>query len=247
MGIHMHLAILMTNTDESDFAAAHPKDGEKFTDLIQLVRPDWTTEVFAVKDGVFPDDLARFDGVMITGSPASVLGDAPWVARLLGLIRDMDAAGMPMFGACFGHQAIALALGGTIGRNPGGWVHGLTRNQMLDRPDWAQDLPDEVRLYGSHVEQVTALPKGAKVLSQSEGCDVTGFAIGGRVYTTQHHPEMTAGFIAALTDELAPQMGPDLAAQARASLAEPSDMMAFATSIARFFEQAAGIRDRANV
>jgi len=238
----MHLAILMTNTDESDFAAAHPKDGEKFTDLIQMVRPDWTTEVFAVKDGVFPDDLARFDGAMITGSPASVLGDTPWVARLLDLIRDMDAAGVPMFGACFGHQAIALALGGTIGRNPGGWVHGLTRNRMLARPGWAQDLPDEVRLYASHVEQVTSLPAGAEILSESQGCDVSSFAIGGRIYTTQHHPEMTANFIAALTEELAPAMGPDLAGIAHASLANPSDMTAFATSIARFFEQAQSIR-----
>lgn len=234
----MHLAILMTNTDESDFADAHPRDGQKFTDLIQLVRPGWTTEVFAVKDGVFPDDLTRFDGVMITGSPASVLGDAPWVAQLLDLIRDIDAAGMPMFGACFGHQAIALALGGTIGRNPGGWVHGLTRNKMLARPSWAQDLPDEVKLYASHVEQVSTLPDGAEVLSESDGCGVTSFAIGGRIYTTQHHPEMTADFIAALTDELAPALGPDMAATARKSLAEESDMETFATSIARFFEQA---------
>ena len=235
----MHLAILMTNTDESDFADAHPKDGEKFTDLIHLVRPDWTTKVFAVKDGVFPEDLTGFDGAMITGSPASALGESPWVARLLDLIRDMDAVGMPMFGACFGHQAIALALGGTVGRNPGGWVHGLTRNKMLARPDWAQDLPDEVKMYGSHVEQVTALPEGAEALSRAEGCDVTGFAIGDRVYTTQHHPEMTADFIAALTEELAPQMGPEVAGIARASLEDRSDMTAFATSIARFFDQAA--------
>lgn len=234
----MHLAILMTNTDESDFADAHPKDGEKFTDLIQLVRPDWTTEVFAVKDGVFPGDLAGFEGVMITGSPASVLDDAPWVARLLDLIRDLEAAKVPMFGACFGHQAIALALGGAVGRNPGGWVHGLTRNRMLARPDWTRDLPGEVKLYASHVEQVTALPAGAKTLSQSAACDVTSFAIGGHIYTTQHHPEMTADFIAALTKELAPAMGTTLAGKARASLAEKSDMQTFASSIARFFEQA---------
>lgn len=235
----MHLAILMTNTDESEFAQAHPKDGEKFADLIHLVRPGWTLEVFAVKDGVFPADLSRFDGAMITGSPASVTGEADWIARLLDLIRAMHAAGMPIFGACFGHQAIALALGGTIGRNSGGWIHGLTRNRTLTRPGWARDLPDEVRLYGSHVEQVTALPEGAVPISRSEGCDVTGFVLGDTIYTTQHHPEMTPEFIAALTEELAGDLGPDLAARARASLAERSDMTVFAESIARFFEQAA--------
>lgn len=234
----MHLAILMTNTDESEFAQAHPKDGEKFTSFIQLARPDWTTEVFSVKDGVFPDDLTRFDGVMITGSPSSVRNDAPWVAQLLALIRDLSDAQKPMFGACFGHQAIALALGGAIDSNPGGLVHGLTRNRVISRPDWAADLPDEVLLYASHGEQVTALPEGTVILSASQGCDVSGFAIGTHIYTTQHHPEMTQEFIAALTAEMADYMGPELTARAYESFSEPSDMVVYAESVARFFEQA---------
>lgn len=234
----MHLSILMTNTDDSDFARAWPKDGERFADLIRRVRPGWTTEVFAVKDGVFPDDIARFDGAMITGSPASVLDPLAWVARLLDLIRAMDAAGLPMFGACFGHQAIALALGGAVGANPGGWVHGLVRNRIVARTGWTADLPAALSLYGSHVEQVTALPQGARVLARSEGCAIAGFAIGGRVYTTQHHPEMTAGFIAGLTEKMADDLGPEVAARARAALAGPAHGAEFAESIARFFERA---------
>lgn len=234
----MHLAILMTNTDESAFAQRHPKDGEKFTAFIRRARPDWTVEVFAVKDGVFPDSLGRFDGAMITGSPASVHDAAPWIARLLDLIREMAARKLPLFGACFGHQAIALALGGGVGRNPGGWVHGLTVNRIEARPAWAADLPDPVRLYGSHVEQVSDLPEGARVLTSADGCAVTGYCIGKTIYTTQHHPEMTPGFIAALTDELADKLGPEAVARARASLEEHSDMDAFAESVARFFEQA---------
>jgi len=235
----MHLAILMTNTDESAFSAHHPKDGEKFADLIHMVRPGWTLEVFAVKDGVFPENLSRFDGAMITGSPASVRSGAAWTEQLLELIRAMHAARLPLFGACFGHQAIALALGGAVGHNPGGWVHGLIRNETLARPNWARDLSDVVGLYGSHTEQVTALPEGAVPLSRSEGCPVSGFAIGQTVYTTQHHPEMTPAFIAALTEEMVGDLGPDLAARARASLTVPADRAAFAESVARFFEQAA--------
>lgn len=234
----MHLALLMTNTDESDFAQDHPRDGEKFTTLVHLVRPDWRVEVFNVKDGVFPDDITDFDGVMITGSPSSVRSGAAWIDRLLQLVRDAHAAQVPMFGACFGHQAIALALGGTIGPNPGGWVHGLTRNTMVHRPDWARGLPDVVRLYGSHTEQVTTLPEGAKPLSTSEGCPVSSFAIGNSIYTTQHHPEMTRHFITALTEEMADTLGPGLTARAYASFSEFSDMEPFAASIARFFEQA---------
>jgi GMP synthase-like glutamine amidotransferase len=69
------------------------------------------------------------------------------------------------------------------------------------------ELPDPVRLYGSHSEHVTQPPEGAEVLTRSEGCPIAGFAIGSHVYTMQHHPEMTPGFIAALTDELAGAMG----------------------------------------
>lgn len=242
----MHLALLMTNTDESAFAQGHPKDGEKFTDLVHLVRPAWTTDVFSVKDGVFPDTLDGFDGIMITGSPASVHDPQDWVDRLLDLIREAADRRLPMFGACFGHQAIALALGGGIGRNPGGWVHGLTRNQMLVRPEWASDLPDVLKLYGSHVEQVTELPDGGVAISRSEGCDISGFMLGHTIYTTQHHPEMTAGFIAALTEELADDMGADLYEKAKGSLTEPSDMEVFAESVARFFEQAVSRAQPAN-
>ncbi|HBN30630.1 MAG TPA: glutamine amidotransferase, partial [Rhodobacteraceae bacterium] len=52
----MHLAILMTNTDETPFADDHPRDGEKFQILLNEARPDWTFEIFTAKDGVFPND-----------------------------------------------------------------------------------------------------------------------------------------------------------------------------------------------
>lgn len=234
----MHLAILMANTDESNFAAAHPRDGAKFTALIQSVRPDWTTEVFAVKDGRFPADLSTFDGVMITGSPASVHDSDPWVADLLHLIRRMVAARLPLFGACFGHQAIALALGGQVGPNPGGWVFGRIEIQATDPAPWMDPLPPQAGVYAAHVEQVTALPAGARILSASPDCPVGGFAIGGHVYTTQYHPEMTPAFIAALVEHLKDDKPAEVIARARASLDRPADTRPFAETIARFFEQA---------
>ena len=234
----MHLAVLMTNTDESAFSRRHPKDGEKFADLIHRVRPDWQLTVYPVKDGVFPEDLTGYDGVIITGSPASVNSGADWVARLLDLIRQTANDGLAMFGACFGHQAIAKALGGRVGANPCGLAHGLSHNTVTHRPGWAKDLPADLRLYASHKEHVTALPDGARVICASDTSPVTGFAIGTRIYTTQHHPEMSREFIAALTEEMAPEMTPQNLAQARASLTEPADSDIFAETVARFFEQA---------
>jgi GMP synthase-like glutamine amidotransferase len=234
----MHLAILMANTDESDFADCHPRDGAKFTTLIQSVRPDWTTQVFAVKDGEFPADLTAFDGAMITGSPASVHDPHPWIADLLTLIREMNAAHLPLFGACFGHQAIALALGGQVGPNPGGWVFGRTETRITEPAPWMSTLPATTALYAAHCEQVTAMPAQARALTTSPECPVGGFAIGTHVYTTQYHPEMSPGFIAALIEHLKDDKPAEVIARARASLAKPADSEPFADSIARFFEQA---------
>lgn len=233
----MHLAILMTNTDESAFAKARPRDGEKFTTLIKEARPTWTTEVFSVKDGVFPDDLSRFDGVMITGSPASVHDDAPWIGQLFDLIRYMDEQKIPMFGACFGHQAIAVALGGEVVKNPNGWVHGATRvTAILDLP--FEESPDSMTLYASHSEQVTSLPDEAVSVTCGEGCAIGGFMKGNHIFTSQYHPEMSDAFIADLIEETADYVGPEVTARARASLTKKADRAEIAQQIAGFFEWA---------
>jgi GMP synthase-like glutamine amidotransferase len=232
----MHLAILMTNTDESDFAQMHPKDGEKFSQMIALVRPQWRCTTFSVKDGHFPDDLFSYDGAMITGSPASVRDDAEWITKLFDLIRDAHAQKFPLFGACFGHQAICVALGGTIARNKMGWGHGILRNWGVSPLPW-RDCMSEFYLYGSHIEQITIPPIGATVVSASESCDIAGITVGDHIFTTQHHPEMTHDFIVALVDELADYVGPNVTQAAQKALsANQVDMRLYADEIAQFFE-----------
>lgn len=232
----MRIAVLMTNTDETDFAQKHPKDGEKFTSLIKTVRPDWDLDIYSTKDDIFPEDITMFDGVLITGSPASVHEDLAWVARLLKQIRVAYDANVPMFGACFGHQAIALALGGAVTRNPNGWAFGLLEMQVTKRAPW-YDGPTTLLQYGAHVEQVTQLPDGAEAIFSTEGCPVAGFVLADRVYTTQNHPEMTPEFIAALVEEYADKLDADVAERAQHSLGRIADRDAFARSIVRFFEQ----------
>lgn len=234
----MRLALLMTNTDESDFAQRHPKDGEKFARLIQSVRPAWQVTFYSVKDGVFPTDITAYDGVMISGSPASVHDTDAWVGQLFELIRDIYAKGIPMFGACFGHQAIAMALGGRVGPNPKGWVFGLTHADIVHKTSWMQGLPATLKQYGAHIEQVIEMPKNAVVISANSTCPVAGFHIGNTIYTTQNHPEMTSDFMAALVAEYAPKLPADVAVTAKASLADSAGTSVYANSIAQFFENA---------
>lgn len=226
----MRLAILMANTDESTFAQAHPDDGEKFTALIRVVRPNWTFDVFSVKDGVFPPTL-NYDGLLITGSPASVHDGMAWINRLEALIRQAVTNRVPMFGACFGHQIIAQALGGTVSRNPDGWV--LGRVETIFVPD-GRTVP----IYAAHKEQVTILPENAKIIATTSGCEVAGFSIENHILTTQYHPEMSKEFIAALLEAFADEIGHDVTLTATQTLKSGTDMTALAEWIAAFFEQA---------
>ena len=234
----MQIAVLVTNTDRSDFAALHPRDGEKFRALLQGVRPGWQVTGFDLTLGEFPVTLAGFDGVVIGGSPASVHDQEPWIDRLDRLIRQIVAAGTPLFGACFGHQAIALALGGTVAENPGGWVLGVTTTRITARAPWMTGVATTLRMNAAHSEQVTHLPPGAEVLSGNDDCPHGIYRIGTTVFATQYHPEMTDGFMAALVEEFGPDLPPEIHAKASTSLAPAADTALFAAWIARFFDGA---------
>lgn len=230
----MHIAILVTNTDISAFAARFPDDGAKFSTLLGDKRPDWRFSVFAVAKGRFPESLDHFDGLVVTGSPASVHDKDPWIGALLELLRQAVIRKLPVFGACFGHQALAMALGGMVGKNPSGWVFGRVETEVSNPGPW--QAGGKFGAYAAHTEQVTRAPAGAIVLGETPDCPIASFAIGDHVFTTQYHPEMTHDFIAALIEKIADGLGQEGAEHARASLKRPADNARMAAEIVQFFE-----------
>ena len=228
----MRIAILMSNTDESEFAQQHPKDGAKWQALLAPLLPEARFSVYSVKDGQFPADDSLYDGWIVTGSPASVHDLDPWLEQLFALIRQIVAHETPLFGACFGHQAIAMALGGHVTQNPGGWVFGTTETTVINPPPWMTAGP--IRQYAAHIEQVVDLPDGAQVVMGNADCPVGGYVIGDHVFTTQYHPEMTHGFIGALIDELADQKPTEVINAARASLSQTAENGRFGRWIVAF-------------
>ena len=232
----MRIGILMTNTDLSAFGQRHPHDGEKFEGLLKPLRPDWTFETVMVRDGVFPKDAGAFDGYIITGSPASVHDDLPWIAPLFSLIREIDLRRIPTIGCCFGHQAIAAALGGEVGLNPRGWGLGAADTHFARTDPCMQPHRKTIRLHAAHNEQVTKLPLGAVLLGGDDACPAAAYQIGGHILTTQYHPEMTPDFIAALVDELGGELTPADIARAKTELARPAESGVFAEWMVRFLE-----------
>ena len=235
--MNLRLAVLLTNNDTSAFAAHFPNDGQKVVQLLQPLRPDWSFEVVPVKDGVLPASPKAFDGYVITGSPASVNDDhLPWVGQLLDFIHAVDAVRQPLIGLCFGHQAVARALGGQVARNEAGWGLGTAPTHwQVDRP-WMRPAQATITLMAAHNEQVTRMPEGAVCLGGSDFCPIGSMQIGQHIWTTQFHPEMPRVFMQALLSYLADKLDADTMAHAHASLANAADVPLFGQWMAQFFD-----------
>lgn len=234
----MHLAVLMANTDESAFAQRHLSDADKWRSLVFAQCPDCKISVYSVKDGIFPKgEPSQFDGLIITGSPASVHEGSPWQTRLMLTIQQAVKVGVPVFGACYGHQAVALALGGTVGYNEGGWTFGVTQTDVTNPAPWMGGFSGPMLLNAAHKEQVTTAPDGAQIINSSSDCPIGGFQIGESVFTTQYHPEITPDFMAALIEELSGELSPDVTDRARSSLMHQPENALFGKWVMQFFLQ----------
>ena len=193
------LGILQTNHDRTvEIGDAFPDDAHRFRDMFDAQDDRFDYRVYMTIGGEVPKDLSEQDAFMITGSPLSVLDPHIFTDDLMDFIRRCDAAKKPLFGACFGHQAIALALGGTVKKSPQGYNVGVEETTFTARRDCMQPAQDKLPMYMFHEDAVTALPEGCELLGTSPNCQIASFAKGAHILTTQAHPEIDARFMTAL-------------------------------------------------
>ena len=233
------LAILTTFEGDLPFTTRHPDDGEKVRSALAPGLPGWDFSVFRVSEDHWPaDDAPAPDAWLVTGSPASVHDDRPWIRQLLALLAGLHAQRRPMVGLCFGHQAIATALGGRVGLSPGGWRVGTAALPLTRPRPWMQPARAALTLYAAHNEQVLALPPGAEAVGGDAFCPVGAMAIGRHVFSTQYHPEFSPSFMADLLQAMAGQLPEDLLATGRLQIVQPADGALLMRWIAQFLQQA---------
>ncbi len=124
--------------------------------------------------GEFPDTLAPYAGIFLSGSPHGAYEDIPFIHREHGLIRDAATLGIPMLGICFGSQILASALCGPdqVFRRPSCEVG----HEWLDvHADAARDpvafgLVPRVRMFVWHNDEVRAGHPDMVVLASTDAC-----------------------------------------------------------------------------
>lgn len=143
-------------------------------------------------DGRLPD-LAEADAWIVTGARSSVLDADERVESLLAWIRDAIEREVPLLGVCYGHQAVAAALGGRVERHPAGWEIGTVTVELTDqgRADpLFEGLPSRFLVQTTHEDQVVELPPGAVLLARNDHTACQALAVGASCRTVQFHPEV---------------------------------------------------------
>ncbi|MEK6236444.1 MAG: type 1 glutamine amidotransferase [Planctomycetales bacterium] len=141
------------------------------------------------------NQFARADVILFGGSgDYSATCDEPWLHRTLDVLREVHDRRQPTFASCWGFQAMARALGGTV-------VHDLGRAEVGSVPlrltEAGQADPIFAPLGDSfwgqlgHEDSVTELPERAVRLASSERVENQAYCFPDRpIYCTQFHPEL---------------------------------------------------------
>lgn len=122
--------------------------------------------------------------IVLSGGPASVYADG--APQLDPALFDL---GVPVFGICYGFQAMAQALGGTVAHT-GTSEYGRTELKVVGG-DLHSGLPEMQPVWMSHGDAVTVAPDGFDVVATSTGAPVAGFENRVRQLAgVQYHPEV---------------------------------------------------------
>jgi GMP synthase (glutamine-hydrolysing) len=123
--------------------------------------------------------------IILSGGPSSVYATgAPFVDPAL------FEAGVPVLGICYGFQAMAAALGGTVAQT-GQREYGGTAVEITSAGTVLSGSPDQQTVWMSHGDAVHAAPDGFEVLATSAGSPVAAFEDRARrLFGVQWHPEV---------------------------------------------------------
>ncbi len=122
------------------------------------------------------------DGLVIGGGPTIEKS-----GKSMDYVKNLD---IPILGICLGHHIIALAFGGEVGKGKvGGYAE--IEVDIIDKNEIFEGLPDRVKVWASHMDEVKKLPENFKLLAKSEICSIEAMRHKSKpIFGIQWHPEV---------------------------------------------------------
>ncbi|VFQ68420.1 unnamed protein product [Cuscuta campestris] len=161
--------------------------------------------LFRVARGEFPaeDEIAGYDGFVITGSCANAHANDVWICNFLGFLRKLDSMKKKVLGICFGHQILGRAIGGKTGRNTNGWDIGVTTVHLAPSKLFTSlKMPPYLDVFEFHQDEIQELPAKAEIMAWSHKTGIEMFKYGDHMMGIQGHPEYTMDIVLHLIDRL---------------------------------------------
>lgn len=147
-------------------------------------------------NGDFPDDLASYDGIFLSGSPHGAYEDIDFINREHDLITDAVGLGVPILGICFGSQILASALCGRdqVFRRTSCEIgyKDLPVTPAADTDLISADLVAAVHMFVWHNDEVRAGHKDMTIIAYSDDCPNQIWRYRDQpIWGIQGHPEIT--------------------------------------------------------
>lgn len=153
----------------------------QFTHLEQRALRDLGVDT-ALLDNTTPPEEIEADGLVLSGGPD--IADSGRCAEYL----DLE---IPVLGICLGMQVMAASLGGQVDDGEYGGYADVTVEIVDEDDPLIGSLAPETRVWASHADEVTALPRGFSLAGRSDVCAIEAMSDPDRdLYGVQWHPEV---------------------------------------------------------
>ena len=170
---HSKIFIIDFGSQYTQVIARRVRECQVYSEIVRFDTP--ATEIAAAKP----------NGIILSGGPASVYDKStPQIDP------EIFTLGIPVLGICYGLMLMAHHLGGQVvftGRREygAGMLHIKNGSELFN------GLSNQLDVWNSHGDEVTALPKGFRAVGTTEGCDFAAVEDRQRkLYGLQFHPEV---------------------------------------------------------